>query len=242
MSKPLSELKVQIYADGADTQGIIDLYKNPLIKGLTTNPTLMKRAGVKDYEAYAKEILQTVKTKPISFEVFSDDLTEMRKQALKIKSWAPNVYTKIPIINSNHESSIPLIQELAAEGVQLNVTAILTLTQVRELADALNPKIPAIVSIFAGRIADTGRDPIPYMTASSALLEGRPKAELLWASVREVLNIYQADACGCQIVTVPHDILAKALKMVGTKLDDVSLDTVKTFSADAKTAGFTIQT
>lgn len=242
MSKPLSELKVQIYADGADKQGIISLYNNPLIKGLTTNPSLMKKAGVKDYEPYAKEILQTVKNKPISFEVFSDDFSEMRKQALKIKNWAPNVYTKIPIINARHESSLPLIKELAAEGVQLNVTAILTLAQVRDLALVLNPKVPAVVSVFAGRIADTGRDPIPYMSASAALLEELPKAELLWASVREVLNIYQADACGCKIVTVPHDILAKAQKMVGTKLDAVSLDTVKNFSADALAAGFTIAT
>lgn len=242
MATPLSALKVKIFADGADKKGMLELYKNPLIKGLTTNPTLMKKVGVTDYEAYAKDILETIKDKPISFEVFSDEFGEMRKQALKIKTWAPNVYVKIPITNSRRECSLPLIKELAAEGTQLNITAILTIPQVRDLATVLNPKVASVVSVFAGRIADTGIDPSPIMAASLALLEGQPKAELLWASVREVLNIYQSDACGCHIVTVPHDVLNKAIKMVGTDLADLSQDTVKMFAADAIAAGFTIKT
>lgn len=234
----LNDLKIQIYADGADKAGILDLYGKPYIKGLTTNPTLMKKAGIKDYEAFARDILQTVTSKPISLEVFSDEFPEMKRQALKIAGWGPNVYVKIPITNSRGESSIPLIRELAAAKVQLNITAILTLAQVRDVAAALNPAAPAVVSIFAGRIADTGRDPVPLMCAARALLEGQPKAELLWASVREVLNILQAEQCGCDIVTVTHDILAKAAKMLDTDLTALSLDTVKMFANDAASAGY----
>ena len=236
----LSELKVKIFADGADKAGILQLNANPLIQGMTTNPTLMRKAGIKDYEAFAKEILLSVTQKPISFEVFSDDFPEMRRQALKIAAWAPNVYVKIPISNTRAESSLPLVQELAREGVRLNITAILTLDQVRGVAEALNPRVPSVVSVFAGRIADTGLDPAPLMLASRALLGHQPLAELLWASVREVLNLFQADACGCQIVTVPHDILGTALKMVGTDLAALSLDTVKMFAADATAAGFSV--
>ena len=219
---------------------MLSLYGNPLIKGLTTNPSLMKKSGITNYEAYARDILQTIKDKPISFEVFSDDVPEMRRQALKIASWQKNVYTKIPVTNTRGESMLPLIKELSAQGVQLNVTAILTLSQVRGVAEALHPKVPAVVSVFAGRIADTGRDPQPAMRACGALLEDLPKAELLWASVREVLNIFQAEECGCHIVTVPHDILNKAIKTVGTELDALSLDTVKMFAQDATAAGFTL--
>ncbi|WP_404421241.1 transaldolase [Nibricoccus sp. IMCC34717] len=238
MSKSLADLKVQIYADGADKAGILDLYAKPFIKGLTTNPTLMKKAGIKDYEAFAKDILQTVTAKPISLEVFSDEFPEMRRQGLKIASWGSNVYVKIPITNSRGESSLPLIRELAQQGVKLNITALLTLAQVRDVAAALNPAVASVVSVFAGRIADTGVCPMPMMRASKALLEGQPKAELLWASVREVLNIFQAEECGCEIVTVPHDILGKAAKMLGHDLTALSLDTVKMFAKDAAEAGF----
>ncbi len=236
--KSLNDLKVQLYADGADKAGILDLYAKPYIKGLTTNPTLMKKVGITDYEAFAKDILQTVTEKPISLEVFSDDFPEMKRQALKINSWGANVYTKIPITNSRGESALPLIKELGLAGVKLNVTALLTLEQVAGVAEALNPEVPSVVSVFAGRIADTGVDPVPMMRDALNLLGNQPKAELLWASVREVLNILQAEQCGCAIVTVPHDILAKASKMLGTDLTELSLDTVKMFAKDAAAAGF----
>ena len=216
----------------------MSLYANPLIKGLTTNPTLMKKAGITDFEAFAKDILQSIKDKPISFEVFTDEFSDMRRQALKIRQWQENVYVKIPITNTRGESSLPLIRELAQEGVKLNITAILTLEQVSGVAQALSAKVPSVVSVFAGRIADTGVDPEPIMRESHALLRDQPQAELLWASVREVLNIFQADACGCQIVTVTHDVLNKALKMCGTGLAELSLETVRMFEADARAAGF----
>jgi transaldolase len=234
----LSELKIQIYADGADKAGILDLYAKPYIKGLTTNPTLMNKAGIKDYEAFARDILQAVTAKPISLEVFSDDFSEMKRQGLKIAGWGKNVYVKIPITNSRGESSIPLIRELAQQEVQLNITAILTLAQVRDVAAALNPAVPSVVSVFAGRIADTGVDPMPLMRECRMLLQGQPKAELLWASVREVINILQAEACGCDIVTVQHDILGKAAKLLGMDLTALSLDTVQMFARDAAAAGF----
>lgn len=189
--KSLADLKVQLYADGADKAGILELYAKPYIKGLTTNPSLMKKAGIKDYEAFAKDILQTVTAKPISLEVFTDDIVDMKRQALMINSWGANVYTKIPITNSKGESCLPLIKELGLLGVKLNVTALLTLAQVRGVAEALNPAVPAVVSVFAGRIADTGVDPMPIMRASGALLTELPKAELLWASTREVLNLFK---------------------------------------------------
>jgi transaldolase len=234
----LSDLKIQIYADGADKAGILALYAKPYIKGLTTNPTLMNKAGIKDYEAFARDILTTVTAKPISLEVFSDDFSEMKRQALKIAGWGKNVYVKIPITNSRGEPSLPLIRELAQQKVQLNITAILTLAQVRDVAAALNPAVPSVVSVFAGRIADTGVDPMPHMRECRVLLKGQPKAELLWASVREVLNILQAEACGCDIVTVQHDILGKAAKLLGMDLTALSLDTVQMFARDAAAAGF----
>ena len=238
---PLSQLKVKIFADGADKKSLLDLYANPLIQGMTTNPTLMRKAGVTDYEAYARDVLQSVKDKPISFEVFSDEFSEMERQALKIASWQSNVYVKIPITNTRAESSLPLIRKLGEAGVQLNITAILTLDQVRGVADALNPKVASVVSVFAGRIADTGRDPEPLMREAAGIVRTKqPKSELLWASVREVLNIWHAERCGCQIVTVPHDILNKALKMTGMDLAALSLDTVKMFAADASAAGFSV--
>ena len=234
----LNSLKIQIDADGADKQGILGLYAQPYIKGLTTNPTLMNKAGIKDYEAFARDILQTVTAKPISLEVFTDEFPEMKRQAAKIASWGANVYVKIPITNTRGESSLPLIKELAQQGVKLNVTAMLTLDQVRGVAAALHPAVPAVVSIFAGRIADSGVDPMPIMRTSGALLEGLPKTELLWASVREVLNIIQAEEAGCKIVTVPHEILAKAAKLLGFDLTALSLDTVKMFARDAAEAGY----
>jgi len=241
MPNPLESLRVQIFADGADKAGMLDLYTSPLIKGMTTNPSLMRKVGIEDYESFARDVLLTVTSKPISFEVFSDEFPEMKRQALKISRWQKNVYAKIPITNTRGESTLPLVKELGAEGVQLNITAILTLEQVRGVAAALNPDVRSVVSVFAGRVADTGRDPIPMMRESLALLQGtQPKAELLWASVREVLNIFQADQCGCHIVTVPHDILNKAIKMAGMDLNALSLDTVKTFAADATAARFTL--
>ena len=238
--KTLKDLKVKLFADGADKAGMLQLNANPLIKGLTTNPSLMRKAGVQDFEAFARDILQHITEKPLSLEVFSDEFPEMRRQALKIKGWGKNVYAKIPITNTRAESSLPLIKELAAEGVKLNVTAILTVEQVKGVASALNPKVPAVVSVFAGRIADTGVDPMPMMRECKKILAGLPDAELLWASVREVLNIFQSDECGCEIVTVPHDILAKAMKMTGMDLKELSLDTVKMFSVDAKAAGYSL--
>jgi transaldolase len=236
----LKDLKVKIFADGADKAGMLQLNANPLIRGMTTNPTLMRKAGVHDYEAFARDLLQHITEKPVSLEVFSDEFPEMRRQALKISGWAKNVYVKIPITNTRAESSLPLVRELAGEGVKVNVTAILTVEQVAGVARTLNPRVPAVVSVFAGRIADTGVDPIPQMRESKKLLAGLPQAGLLWASVREVLNIFQANDCGCDIVTVPHDVLAKAMKMAGMGLRELSLDTVKIFAADAQAAGFSL--
>jgi transaldolase len=236
----LANLQIKIFADGADKKGIFDLYRNPLIKGLTTNPTLMRKVGISDYEAFAKEILETVTDKPISLEVFSDDFPEMRRQALKISGWQNNVYVKIPITNTKGESAIPLIQELAQEGVKINVTAILTLEQVRNVSEALNAEVPSVVSVFAGRVADAGQDPMPLMVTSRNLLKGQPKAELLWASCREVLNIWHAEQSGSHIITVPHDILSKALSLWGKDLAELSLDTVKMFHRDAEAAGYTL--
>jgi transaldolase len=236
----ITELKTHIYADGADLAGLLELNRNPLIKGMTTNPTLMRKAGISDYERFAREVLREVVEKPISFEVFSDEFDEMRRQALKISSWQSNVYVKIPITNTRRESSVPLIGELSREGVKINVTAMLTLEQVRQVAEALDPAAPAIASVFAGRIADTGRDPVPILCQALQIFRDRPNVQLLWASVREVLNIAQANACGCPIVTVPHDILAKAIKLWGMDLADLSLDTVKMFASDAEKAGYTL--
>lgn len=234
----LEQLPIKIFADGADLDGIIDLCRKPFIKGLTTNPTLMRKVGITDYESFGRSVLESVTDKPISFEVFSDDFPEMRRQALKIRDWQDNVYVKIPITNTRADSAIELIRDLAAEGVKVNVTAILTEEQVEKVSGALQKEIPAVVSVFAGRIADTGVDPIPTMKKSLELLRSLPQAELLWASVREVLNIFQAADCGCHIVTVPHDILAKAVKLGGVDLEELSLDTVKMFHRDAVDAGF----
>jgi transaldolase len=236
----LEKLSVKIFADGADREGIAELYRKPFIRGLTTNPTLMRKAGIGDYESFARDVLQVVKEKPISFEVFSDEFDEMRRQALKISNWQDNVFVKIPITNTRGESSLPLIRELAQANVRVNVTAVLTGEQVRRIAETLNPGAPAVVSVFAGRVADTGVDPVPLMKDALKILAGLPAAELLWASVREVLNIFQAADCGCHIVTVPHDILAKVMKLGGMDLGNLSLDTVRMFHQDALAAGFSL--
>ena len=234
----LADLKIKIFADGADKETLFALNSDQLVKGITTNPTLMRKAGIADYEKFAREILGTIKDKPISFEVFSDEFPEMRRQALKISQWQKNVYVKIPVTNTGRQSSMELVHRLAHSGVKVNLTAVLTLDQVRCGIAALSGGAPSVISVFAGRIADTGRDPIPIMRESLAALAGHPRAQLLWASVREVLNIAQADACGCHIVTVPHDILAKALKLWGKDLDELSLDTVKMFAGDAEQAEY----
>jgi transaldolase len=240
MTERLLDLPVKIFADGADIKGIAELARQPYIHGLTTNPTLMRKVGLTDYESFAKAVLKEVKSKPISFEVFSDEFAEMRRQALKIYEWQENVYVKIPITNTRGESSVPLIEQLASEGVKLNITAILTPHQVRAAVAVLNPSVPSILSVFAGRIADTGVDPSQIMRESLEIVGDLPNAELLWASVREVLNVFQAATCGCHIVTVPHDILKKLIEFRGKDLNELSLDTVRMFYQDAREAGFTL--
>ena len=230
-------LKIDLYADGADVRDMVAARDGGLVKGFTTNPTLMRKSGVADYEAFAREALKAVGGLPISFEVFADEFDEMERQAKRIATWGDAVFVKIPITNTRRESSIDLIRRLSAAGVKLNITAILTLDQVRCVVDAVNTAVPAIVSVFAGRIADTGRDPVPLMSEAARIVRKKPKAQLLWASPRELLNIFQADACGCHIITVTSDILKK-LTMVGKSLDELSLDTVKMFYNDAAAAGF----
>lgn len=232
------DFRIHLYADGADIREMVAARQTGLVKGFTTNPTLMCKAGICDYEAFAQQVLEAIPDRPISFEVFADEFGEMERQALKIAEWGPQVFVKIPISNTKGEPSLPLVKRLSQSGVQLNITAILTLAQVRGVSECLNPAIPAVVSVFAGRIADTGRDPEPIMRASKTFLEGLPKAQLLWASSREVLNIFQAEACGCDIITVTPEILKKVASMHGKDLGELSLDTVKMFDADAKAAGF----
>lgn len=233
----LDKLKVKIFADGADKNGMLEMYAKPYIKGLTTNPTLMRKAGITDYKAFAKDILKAIPDRPISLEVFSDEFAEMERQALEIASWGDNVYVKIPVTNTKREPACDLVRKLAQRKVKLNVTALLTLDQVRDVVAALNPEVPSYVSVFAGRIADTGRDPVPLMAAAVQLLRLNPKAELIWASPRELLNIFHADQVGCHVITVTNDILKK-LSLVGMDLGDYSLDTVKMFYNDAQAAGF----
>jgi len=233
MSLSLATLRVKIFADGADMAGILALYRNPLIKGFTTNPTLMRKAGVTNYEAFAGELLAAIPDRPVSFEVFADDFEGMEREATRIAAWGANVYVKIPITNTRRESAAPLVRRLAALGIKVNVTAVCTLGQVREVLPSLAGGPPCVVSIFAGRIADTGRDPVPLMAEAVTLAQPFPNVELLWASPRELLNVAHADASGCHIITVTHDILAK-LPLLGRPLEDVSLDTVKMFAADAR--------
>lgn len=235
----LSDLKIKIFADGADLDGIAALKANPLVKGFTTNPTLMRKAGIDDYVRFARDVLTVVDGAPVSFEVFADEFSEMKRQAREIASWGPNVYVKIPITNTAGESAVPLIAGLAKDGVRVNVTAVMTPDQVRLVEAALDGDVPAVVSVFAGRIADTGIDPIPAMKECLEVLAGKPRAELLWASPRELLNIFQADAIGCHIITVTHDVLGK-LENVGKDLTQFSLETVEMFYNDARAAGYTI--
>jgi transaldolase len=235
--KKVEELKVKIFADGADKAGMLEMYEKPFVKGLTTNPTLMKKAGITDYRVFCKDILTSINDKPLSFEVFSDDFAEMEHQALEIASWGDNVYVKIPITNTKQETCYALVEKLAKQKVKLNVTALMTLNQVRNVVAALDPNIPSYVSVFAGRIADTGYDPVPLMINAVEILKVAPAAELIWASPRELLNIFQADEIGCHVITVTNDILKK-LSLVGYDLNEYSLDTVKMFYADAVAAGF----
>jgi transaldolase len=235
--KKVEDLKVKIFADGADKAGMLEMYANPCVKGFTTNPTLMRKAGIKDYRAFALDIVKAIPDRPISFEVFSDEFSEMERQAREIAGWGRNVYVKIPITNTRSEPSYDLIRRLTRVGVKLNVTAMMPLLQVRDLARCLESGTPVYVSIFAGRIADTGRDPVPLMAAAVELLRDLPNAELIWASSRELLNIFQADEIGCHIITVTNDILKK-MHLVGKDLSDYSLDTVKLFYSDAQKAGY----
>ena len=235
----IDQLKVKIFADGADKAGMLEMYSKPFIKGLTTNPTLMKKAGISNYAAFCKEILQEIKDKPLSFEVFSDDFSDMDRQAQEIASWGENVYVKIPITNTKRETCYALVKKLAQSGIKLNVTAMMTLDQVRAVSQVLNPAIPSYVSVFAGRIADTGVDPVPLMTEAVNILRPNSNAELIWASPRELLNIFQANQVGCHVITVTNDVLKK-LSLVGYDLDEYSLDTVKMFHQDAIQAGYSL--
>lgn len=237
--KKLENLKIKIFADGADKAGMLEMYAQSYIKGLTTNPTLMKKAGISDYRAFCKDILSHIKDKPLSFEVFSDNFADMERQALEIASWGDNVYVKIPVTNTKQEVCYELVKKLGMQKVKMNVTAIMTLTQVRDVVAVLNPDVPSYVSVFAGRIADTGMDPVPLMAAAVEMLKTSPAAELIWASPRELLNIFQADAVGCHVITVTNDILKK-LSLVGYDLDAYSLDTVKMFHKDAVSASFSL--
>ncbi|MDA0339488.1 MAG: transaldolase [Proteobacteria bacterium] len=236
----LTKPNVKLFADGADLDGIREMAANPMIEGFTTNPTLMRKAGVEDYEAFAQQVLEVVPNLPVSFEVFADDFPTMQAQAARIAAWGDNVNVKIPITNTLGESSCDLIRDLSADGVVLNITAIFTLDQVRAVKDALAADTPAIVSIFAGRIADTGLDPIPLMREAASILSERPQAELLWASPRELLNVFHAVEAGCHIITATNDILRK-LTLVGKDLDEYSRETVEMFYRDASAAGFSIK-
>lgn len=239
MNPRIEDLKVKIFADGADLQEMVGMSEKSYISGLTTNPTLMRKAGVLDYRKFARDVLAEIQSKPISFEVFSDDLTEMKNQALEIASWGENVYVKIPISNTLGFSTSDVVYELTTAGVKVNVTAIMTPKQVEEIATSLNPKIPSYISVFAGRIADTGRDPIPTLKSSLEILQSNPSAELIWASPRELLNVIQADQINCHVITATKDILAK-LTLLGHNLEEYSLDTVKMFRNDALASAFSI--
>jgi transaldolase len=237
----VDELRVKIFADGADLDSIVKMYANPLIKGFTTNPTLMRKAGVSDYEAFSRKVLAAVPDRPVSLEVFADDFDEMERQALAIASWGRNVNVKIPVMNTKRAFAGPLIRKLSMAGIAVNVTAVFTLDQVRRVTECLAQDTPAIVSVFAGRIADAGLDPVPLMAEAVKILKAKPKAELIWASPREVLNILQADAVGCHIITVTNDIIAK-LPLVGKDQDDYSLETVQMFYRDAAASAYSIDT
>ncbi|MDQ7824593.1 MAG: transaldolase [Candidatus Eremiobacteraeota bacterium] len=238
--KSIKALKVKIFADGAKVEEMKEEYRKGIVKGFTTNPTLMRKAGVADYGAFAREVLREIRDLPVSFEVFSDEFASMEREARIIASWGGNVNVKIPITTTSGESSAPLIRKLSVEGISLNVTAILTMDQIRTAAESLAPEARSIVSVFAGRIADTGRDPVPMMKEAAEYLKGFPHIELLWASPRELLNIFHADECGCHIITVTADLLKK-LSMVGMDLEELSLETVKMFYRDGQSLGYRIE-
>lgn len=235
------DLKIKIFADGADKAGMLEFYAKPYIAGFTTNPTLMRKAGIQDYEWFARDVLAAIPDRPISFEVFADEFDEMERQAELIAGWGDTVYVKIPVTNTRGESSAPLVERLAMKGVKLNITALTTIEQVRTTSAALKGGAPSYISVFAGRVADTGRDPLPLMREALDLIAYHPNIELIWASPRELLNIVQADAIGCHIITVTNDVLAK-LPLIGKSLDEYSLETVRMFRSDALKAGFTIET
>jgi transaldolase len=237
--KRLEDLRVKIFADGAEKAGMLEMYRSPLIKGFTTNPTLMRKAGLSDYRAFALDILGEIRDRPISFEVFADEFGEMERQALEISAWASNVYVKIPVTNTRREPSNELIRRLAGRGVKLNVTALLTLGQVRSIAPCLGGGPPAVISLFAGRIADTGVDPVPMMAEAVSFLKEYPNIELIWASPRELLNIFHAESVGCHIITVTNDVLKK-LPLIGKDLTDYSLETVRMFHDDGQKAGYAL--
>jgi len=237
----IEKLKVKLFADGADLAGMKEMAANPLIRGFTTNPTLMRKAGIADYKAFAREVVAAIPDRPVSFEVFADDFATMETQALEIASWGKHVNVKIPVTNTRREFCGALVERLSKQGVQLNVTAVMTLDQVKRVTERLAAETPAIVSVFAGRIADTGRDPVPLMQQAVEILGAKPKAELIWASPRELLNILQADAIGCHIITATNDILKK-LSLIGKDLEQYSLETVEMFYRDASAAGFKIAT
>jgi transaldolase len=236
-AQSISSLRVKIFADGADVGGMLEMAELPYISGFTTNPTLMRKAGISDYESFARDVLVRIRDRPISFEVFSDEFDEMERQALLIASWGANVYVKIPVTNTRGESTKTLVRSLAAAGVKLNVTALMTVEQVQDVVTALAPAVPAYVSLFAGRIADTGRDPVPAVREAVRILGEWPMAELIWASPRELLNVFQADQAGCHIITATNDILKK-IPAIGKDLDAFSLETVRMFRDDAAAAGF----
>jgi transaldolase len=238
--KSVSELRVQVFADGADKASMLDLYRQPYIKGFTTNPTLMRKAGITDYERFALDILRHIPDRPISFEVFADDEPEMERQARKIARWANNVYVKIPVTNTRREPMYDLIRRLSADGIQVNATALLALDQVRHVTKALQGGAPSYISVFAGRVADTGRDPVPLMKSALELMAPEPNCQLVWASPRELLNIFQADESGCHIITVTSDVLKK-VSLVGKDLLDFSLETVRMFHDDAAHSGYTLE-
>jgi transaldolase len=239
-TRTLDSLNIKIYADGADKKEILELYRNPKVSGFTTNPSLMKKAGVSDYTGFAKEVLSEIQDRDISFEIFADDFDGMRKQAKIISSWGKNVYVKIPVMNSKGDPTYPVISDLSKDGVKLNITAVYTKEQTRDTVLALKEKTPAVISVFAGRMADVGTDPVPCIIASSTLVSMRENTELLWASTREVYNIYQANDLGCHIITVPKDVLNKLNGIGSTTPLQQSLDTVKIFLEDAKQAGYTL--
>jgi len=235
----VKKLRVKIFADGADRAGMLDMARRPFISGLTTNPTLMRKAGVSDYRAFAKDLLSVIRDKPVSFEVFCDDFVEMERQAREIAGWGNNVYVKIPVTNCQGEGSYALVRRLAQAGVKQNVTALTTLSQVRDVSAALGDAAQSYISVFAGRVADTGRDPVPIMAAAVEVMRPFPNQQLIWASPRELLNIFQADTIGCHVITVTNDLLKK-LELVGKDLAEYSLETVKMFYHDAKAAGYTL--